>query len=46
MNPYEGGIGYGDDGPHSDVSNTTFAMEALRATESRSKARTWPRPRT
>jgi squalene-hopene/tetraprenyl-beta-curcumene cyclase len=28
-NPYEGGIGYGDDGPHSDVSNTTFAMEAL-----------------
>ena len=34
MNPYEGGIGYGDDGPHSDVSNTTFAMEALRETRS------------
>jgi len=34
MNPYEGGIGYGDDGPHSDVSNTTFALEALRATQS------------
>jgi squalene-hopene/tetraprenyl-beta-curcumene cyclase len=33
MNPYEGGIGYGDDGPHSDVSNTTFALEALRATK-------------
>ncbi|MCE0523990.1 MAG: terpene cyclase/mutase family protein [Methylacidiphilales bacterium] len=34
MNPYEGGIGYGDDGPHSDVSNTTFALEALRETRS------------
>ncbi|HEV3270904.1 MAG TPA: prenyltransferase/squalene oxidase repeat-containing protein [Candidatus Methylacidiphilales bacterium] len=34
MNPYEGGIGYGDDGPHSDVSNTVFAMEALRKTQS------------
>jgi squalene-hopene/tetraprenyl-beta-curcumene cyclase len=34
LNPYEGGIGYGDDGPHSDVSNTTFALEALRATRS------------
>jgi squalene-hopene/tetraprenyl-beta-curcumene cyclase len=34
MSPYEGGIGYGDDGPHSDVSNTAFALEALR--ESRS----------
>jgi squalene-hopene/tetraprenyl-beta-curcumene cyclase len=32
MNPYEGGIGYGDDGPHSDVSNTTFALEALHET--------------
>lgn len=32
MNPYEGGIGYGDDGPHSDVSNTAFALEALRET--------------
>jgi squalene-hopene/tetraprenyl-beta-curcumene cyclase len=32
MNPYEGGIGYGDDGPHSDVSNTTFAFEALHET--------------
>jgi squalene-hopene/tetraprenyl-beta-curcumene cyclase len=32
INPYEGGIGYGDDGPHSDVSNTTFALEAIRAT--------------
>jgi len=30
LNPYEGGIGYGDDGPHSDVSNTTFALEALQ----------------
>jgi squalene-hopene/tetraprenyl-beta-curcumene cyclase len=34
MNPYEGGIGYGDDGPHSDVSNTAFALEALRETRS------------
>lgn len=34
MNPYEGGIGYGDDGPHSDVSNTTFALEALKETRS------------
>jgi len=34
QNPYEGGIGYGDDGPHSDVSNTTFAMEALRSSRS------------
>ncbi len=33
MNPYEGGIGYGDDGPHSDVSNTAFALEALRSTK-------------
>jgi len=32
MNPYEGGIGYGDDGPHSDVSNTSFAFEALYET--------------
>ena len=32
MNPYEGGIGYGDDGPHSDVSNTCFALEALHET--------------
>jgi squalene-hopene/tetraprenyl-beta-curcumene cyclase len=31
-NPYEGGIGYGDDGPHSDVSNTAFALEALHET--------------
>lgn len=37
MNPYEGGIGYGDDGPHSDVSNTTFALEALRATQTYGK---------
>ncbi len=34
INPYEGGIGYGDDGPHSDVSNTTYALEALRETRS------------
>ena len=34
INPYEGGIGYGDDGPHSDVSNTVFAMEALRKSQS------------
>jgi len=34
MNPYEGGIGYGDDGPHSDVSNTCFGLEALRDTKS------------
>jgi len=27
MNPYEGGIGYGDDGPHSDVSNTTLELQ-------------------
>ncbi len=30
--PYEGGVGYGDDGPHSDISNTAFAIEALRQT--------------
>jgi squalene-hopene/tetraprenyl-beta-curcumene cyclase len=32
MAPYDGGIGYGDDGPHSDVSNTSFALEALHET--------------
>ncbi len=29
---YGGGIGYGDDEPHSDLSNTVFALEALQAT--------------
>jgi len=32
MAPYDGGVGYGDDGPHSDVSNTSFALEALHET--------------
>lgn len=31
-NPLDGGIGYGDDEPHSDLSNTMTALEALRAT--------------
>ncbi|MDD5262656.1 MAG: hypothetical protein PHD76_12495 [Methylacidiphilales bacterium] len=31
--PYEGGVGYGDDGPHSDMSNTAFALEALHQTQ-------------
>ena len=29
---YGGGVGYGDDEPHSDMSNTVFALEALYAT--------------
>lgn len=33
VDPYEGGVGYGDKGPHSDMSNTSFALEALRATQ-------------
>ena len=32
-NTYAGGIGYGDDDPHSDMSNMVFALEALHATE-------------
>ena len=31
-NSYAGGIGYGDDDPHSDMSNMVFALEALHAT--------------
>lgn len=31
-NAYAGGIGYGDDDPHSDMSNMVFALEALHAT--------------
>lgn len=31
-NVYAGGIGYGDDDPHSDMSNMVFALEALHAT--------------
>ncbi|HSI83391.1 MAG: prenyltransferase/squalene oxidase repeat-containing protein [Candidatus Methylacidiphilales bacterium] len=27
--PWAGGVGYGSHGPHSDLSNTTFALEAL-----------------
>jgi len=27
--PFDGGIGYGDKHPHSDMSNTLFALEAL-----------------
>jgi squalene-hopene/tetraprenyl-beta-curcumene cyclase len=27
--PFDGGVGYGDDGDHSDLSNTVFALEAL-----------------
>lgn len=30
--PYDGGIGYGDKSLHFDVSNTTFAIEALHET--------------
>jgi squalene-hopene/tetraprenyl-beta-curcumene cyclase len=30
---YAGGIGYGDDDPHSDMSNMVMALEALHATE-------------
>lgn len=33
-NPYAGGIGYGDDDPHSDMSNMVMALEALHYTES------------
>ncbi|MGB8355449.1 MAG: prenyltransferase/squalene oxidase repeat-containing protein [Chthoniobacteraceae bacterium] len=32
-NTYAGGIGYGDDDPHSDMSNMVMALEALHATE-------------
>jgi squalene-hopene/tetraprenyl-beta-curcumene cyclase len=32
VNPYAGGIGYGDDDPHSDMSNMVFALEALHYT--------------
>lgn len=31
--PFDGGIGYGDHGPKSDLINTLTALEALRATE-------------
>ncbi|SRR5579862_169043 len=31
-NPLDGGIGYGDDDPHSDLSNMEFALEALAST--------------
>lgn len=31
-NTYAGGIGYGDDDPHSDMSNMVFALEALHET--------------
>jgi squalene-hopene/tetraprenyl-beta-curcumene cyclase len=27
--PFDGGVGYGDDGPHSDMNNTLTALEAL-----------------
>lgn len=30
-NPFDGGVGYGDDGPQSDLSNTVMALEAIRA---------------
>ncbi|MCE0497678.1 MAG: terpene cyclase/mutase family protein [Methylacidiphilales bacterium] len=36
--PYDGGIGYGDKSLHFDVSNTSFALEALRASESHYRA--------
>ncbi len=29
--PSYGGIGYGDDGPRSDLSNTNYALQALKA---------------
>ncbi|MCE0524217.1 MAG: terpene cyclase/mutase family protein [Methylacidiphilales bacterium] len=32
--PYDGGIGYGDKSLHFDVSNTSFAIEALHQTRS------------
>lgn len=32
-NPLDGGIGYGRSRAHADLSNTVFALEALRATE-------------
>ncbi len=32
-NTYAGGVGYGDDDPHSDMSNMVFALEALHATQ-------------
>ena len=32
-NPYSGGIGYGSDPTHSDMSNTMFALEALYYTK-------------
>ncbi|QQL43852.1 prenyltransferase/squalene oxidase repeat-containing protein [Sulfuriroseicoccus oceanibius] len=33
--PYDGGIGYGGTYPHSDLSNTHFALEALSHTRQR-----------
>ncbi len=32
-NPYDGGVGYGGTYPHSDMSNTMFALEALYYTK-------------
>lgn len=32
-NPLDGGIGYGNSYPHSDMSNTVLALEALRYSE-------------
>jgi len=31
--PFDGGVGYGSSGEHSDMSNTLVALEALRASE-------------
>ena len=31
--PFDGGIGYGDDEPHADLSNTVMALEALYYTK-------------
>jgi squalene-hopene/tetraprenyl-beta-curcumene cyclase len=31
--PFDGGVGYGDKYKHSDMNNTLFALEAIRATE-------------
>lgn len=38
--PNDGGIGYGDDDPHSDMSNMVTALEALRYTKQFVKANT------
>jgi len=36
-NTYAGGVGYGDDDPHSDMSNMVMALEALRSLDNKFK---------